>query len=89
MMKSAADVAGNAIACGLAVWACVKGCDAGPFAFPEILQHVMLAQQCGLQALSLGAFERMHEAAGNRSGMSAHIRTTANKVAALPRMLTI
>ena len=85
-MESKTNVQGNAIACGFAVSLCVRGCEAGPFAFPETLQHVIFAQQCGLQAFSPGVFERMQEAAGSRNGTMAQLSTTANRIAVGPRM---
>ena len=54
-------------------------CDAGKEDFRESAQQVMFAQQPLLHASLLGAFERMHDAAGNRSGAmhTAAVITTA------------
>ena len=46
----------------------------------------MFAQHPGLQAFGLGAFERMHDAAGKRSGATAMASTTVNKIAAVLRI---
>jgi hypothetical protein len=46
----------------------------------------MFAQQLGLQASRLGAFERMHEAAGSRSGVTNIASTRANRIAAVFRI---
>ena len=56
-----------------------NGCDAGKEDFRESAQQVMFAQQPLLHASLLGAFERMHDAAGKRSGAThtAAVITTA------------
>jgi hypothetical protein len=46
----------------------------------------MFAQHLLLQASRLGAFERMHDAAGNRSGEINIASTTVNRIAAVLRI---
>jgi hypothetical protein len=46
----------------------------------------MFAQQLALQASWLGAFDRMHEAAGSRSGVINIASTTVNRIAAVLRI---
>jgi hypothetical protein len=52
----------------------------------ETAQQVMFAQQLLLQASRLGAFDRMHDAAGNRSGEINIASTTVNRIAAVLRI---
>jgi hypothetical protein len=49
----------------------------------EIAQQVMFAQHLLLQASWLGAFKRMHEAAGSRSGVTNIASTIVNRIAAV------
>jgi hypothetical protein len=70
----------------LATVCCASGWDAGPVFFSDTAQQVLFAQQPGLQAFGLGAFERMHDAAGKRSGATAMASTTVNKIAAVLRI---
>ena len=44
-----------------------NGCTGGPVRSCDVSQQALLAQQPGAHAFSLGAFERMHEAAGSRA----------------------
>jgi len=64
----------------------VSGCDAGPVFFCETTQQAMFAQQLLLQASWLGAFERMHDAAGSRSGVINIASASARKIAAVFRI---
>jgi hypothetical protein len=52
----------------------------------EIAQQVLFAQHPLLQASRLGAFERMHDAAGSRSGVINIAKTTVNRIAAVLRI---
>ena len=72
--------------CCLATACCASGCDPGPVFFSDTAQQVLFAQHPGLQAFWLGAFERMHDAAGKRSGVTAIASTTVNRIAALFRI---
>jgi hypothetical protein len=63
-----------------------SGCETGIVLFFEVAQQVLFAQQCGLQPSGLGAFERMHEAAGSWSGRTAIASTTANRIGAVLRI---
>jgi len=65
---------------------CVSGGEAGPVFFPETAQQVMFAQHPLLQASWLGAFERMHEAAGSRSGVINIASTIVKRIAAVWRI---
>jgi hypothetical protein len=49
-------------------------------------QQVLFAQQPILQAFWLGAFERMQDAAGKRSGVTAIASTTVIRIATLFRI---
>jgi hypothetical protein len=60
-----------------------SGGETGIVLFVEVAQQVLFAQQCGLQPSGLGAFERMHEAAGSCSGRTSIASTTANRIAVL------
>ena len=75
--------------CCLASALCCNGCETGALVPFETAQHVLFAQQCILQRCSLGAFERMHEAAGNCSGRVASASTMASRIGALFRMKSI
>jgi hypothetical protein len=44
-----------------------NGCTGGPVRSCDVSQQALFAQQPGAHAFSLGAFERMHEAAGSRA----------------------
>jgi hypothetical protein len=57
--------------------------------FLETAQQLLFAQQFGLQPSALGAFERMHEAAGSWSGLTNIASTTANRIVAVFRMAGI
>ena len=72
--------------CCLAAPLCASGCDAGPVFFSDTAQQVMFAQQLLLQASWLGAFERMHDAAGGRRGVINIASTTVNRIAAVLRI---
>ena len=61
-----------------ALWATGWGTD--PLFFSETAQQVLFAQQWGLHAFSLGAFERMQDAAGNRRGATARASTMTTRV---------
>jgi hypothetical protein len=54
--------------------------------FSDTAQQVMFAQQLLLQASWLGAFERMHEAAGSRIGVTNIASSTVNRIAAVLRI---
>jgi len=54
--------------------------------FCEVAQQVMFAQQLLLQASWLGAFDRMHEAAGSRNGVLNIASATVNRIAAVLRI---
>lgn len=54
--------------------------------FCETAQQVMFAQQLLLQASWLGAFDRMHDAAGRRSGEINIASTTVSRIAAVFRI---
>jgi hypothetical protein len=55
--------------------------------FGDVAQQVLLAQQSGLQAFSLGAFERMHVRA--ESGIAAMGNAIASKTEVRIRFSTI
>ena len=57
--------------------------------FLETAQQLLFAQQFGLQPSALGAFERMHEAAGSWSGLPNMASTTANRIVAVFRIAHI
>jgi hypothetical protein len=63
-----------------------SGCAAGPVFLCDTAQQVMFAQHLLLQASWLGAFERMHDAAGNRRGVTNIASTIVNKIAAVLRI---
>ena len=65
---------------------CAKGCEAKPVFFSDTAQQVMFAQQLLLQASWLGAFERMHDAVGKRSGASDIASTIGIKIAPVFRI---
>jgi hypothetical protein len=52
----------------------------------DIAQQVMFAQHPGLQASGLGMFDRMHDAAGIRSGVIKTASATVNRIAAVLRI---
>ena len=54
--------------------------------FCEVAQQIMFAQQLLLQASWLGAFDRMHEAAGSRNGVLNIASATVNRIAAVLRI---
>jgi hypothetical protein len=60
---------------------CASGWDTGPVFSFETAQHVMFAQQSLLQASWLGAFDRMHDAAGSRSGVINTASKTVTRIA--------
>jgi hypothetical protein len=70
----------------LAAPSCANGWDAGPVFFSDTAQQVMLAQQWLLQASWLGAFERMHDAAGTWSGAINIANTIVSRIAAVLRI---
>jgi hypothetical protein len=45
-----------------------SGCDGGAVFFGDVAQQVLLAQQLGWQAFSLGALERMHDREARPTG---------------------
>jgi hypothetical protein len=66
-----------------------SGCEIGVVLFFEVAQQRLFAQQCGLQPSVLGAFERMHDAAGSCSGLINIATTTAKRIGAVLRMRNI
>ncbi len=54
--------------------------------FCETAQQVMFAQHPLLQASWLGAFDRMHDAAGSRRGVINIASTTVNRIAVVLRI---
>ena len=72
-------ICGSAIAASKSCFGSVdfaNGCDAGDVFFCETAQHAMFAQQPLLHASLLGALERMHDAAGRRTGATATAAVT-------------
>jgi len=81
-----AGVATSPRTCCLATSLWSSGCDAGPLFFFETAQQVLFAQQLLLHASWLGAFDRMHDAAGSRNGMINIASATGSRIAALLRI---
>lgn len=84
--KLIGGVATSPRTCCLAAPLCRSGCDAGPVFSFDTAQQVMFAQHPGLQASLLGAFDRMHGAAGIRSGVTNTASATVNRIAAVLRI---
>ena len=66
-----------------------SGGEIGVGLFFEVAQQLLFAQQSILHRCSLGAFERMQEAAGSWSGLTNIASTTANRMGAVLRMQNI
>ena len=76
----------NSTSCCFRKVVCVCGCDTGPVFFFDTAQQVLFAQQLLLQASRLGAFDRMHAAAGRRSGVIDIASESVRKIAAVFRI---
>jgi hypothetical protein len=66
-----------------------SGCEIGVVLFFEVAQQLLFAQQSILHRCSLGAFERMQDAAGSWSGLTNIANSTAKRMGAVLRMKNI
>lgn len=82
-IESIRGTATNAIAtCWFTSPLLASGGEKGWAFFLEVAQQLLFAQHFGLQPSGLGAFERMQEAAGKRSGAAAMANTIVNRITA-------
>src|ERR1700681_1598608 len=81
-----AGVATSPSTCCLAAACCANGWEAGPVFLCETAQQVMFAQHPLLQASWLGAFDRMHDAAGSRNGVINSASASVSRIAVVLRI---